>query len=95
MHCGSVPIIVLISSILAGFLITGQDSSDTCTKDGHVFAVNETYKPDPCTTCRCESAGQSPNCSRYWCGIISCLGDMTLYYDPNKCCPECRRSEQN
>ena len=40
MHCGSVPIIVLISSILAGFLITGQDSSDTCTKDGHVFAVS-------------------------------------------------------
>ncbi|XP_019642382.1 PREDICTED: kielin/chordin-like protein isoform X1 [Branchiostoma belcheri] len=61
-----------------------------CLYNGAIIPVGEEYKPDDCTTCTCEDAGEEPACVLYACAPPPCDNPVKV---AGQCCPVCDAPE--
>ncbi|XP_035688711.1 mucin-2-like [Branchiostoma floridae] len=59
-----------------------------CYVQGECLEVGSVWRSDPCTTCECESQGNT-ECTTIECAIPVCEDGMKLVYKPEQCCPVC------
>ncbi|XP_019642390.1 PREDICTED: kielin/chordin-like protein isoform X9 [Branchiostoma belcheri] len=75
-------------SILANLCAAAAPAG--CLYNGAIIPVGEEYKPDDCTTCTCEDAGEEPACVLYACAPPPCDNPVKV---AGQCCPVCDAPE--
>ncbi|XP_045164711.2 uncharacterized protein LOC123528779 [Mercenaria mercenaria] len=64
-----------------------------CQYKGKQYMVNETYSPEPCTTCTCNVSGEMVCLSKF-CAMPKCAGGRQPVSKPDQCCLTCPEEEK-
>lgn len=70
--------------------VIGLSSSRRCDFMNRIYKDEQSFRPDPCTICRCEAGAVL--CRRFVCPVLNCP-EQRLYYDKRLCCPLCRNRD--
>ncbi|XP_078672393.1 kielin/chordin-like protein isoform X5 [Branchiostoma floridae x Branchiostoma belcheri] len=71
---------------IAGQCCPVCEAPEGCPYNGMIIPLNDSFKPDDCTTCTCSVAGEAPLCIAVSCAIPPCPDPVKI---AGQCCPTC------
>ncbi|XP_019642388.1 PREDICTED: kielin/chordin-like protein isoform X8 [Branchiostoma belcheri] len=71
---------------IAGQCCPVCEAPEGCPYNGMIIPLNDSFKPDDCTTCTCSVAGEAPLCIAVSCALPPCPDPVKI---AGQCCPTC------